>query len=287
MSTGATRRVAHCFTVDVEEHFQVNAFERVVPRADWEHHESRVERNVGVLLDLLARHRATATFFVLGWVAARHPGLLRLIDDGGHELASHGFWHRRVPTLTPHEFRQDVRDAKAAIEDAVGRPVLGYRAPSFSIVPGYEWAFDALLEEGYEYDSSLFPIRRSGYGYPGAPSQPFSIERDGGTIREYPMTTLEVLGVRVPAAGGGYLRQFPYPVIERAFAASEARGVPGVFYVHPWEVDPEQPRLPVGMLTRVRHYRGLAETAERLERLLDSFDFTSIARAAAAEQAVA
>ena len=283
MSAGAPRPVAHFFTVDVEEHFQVNAFEGVVHRTDWASHPSRVERNVAVLLDLLARRRATGTFFVLGWVAARHPALLRLIADGGHELASHGFWHRRVPTVTPNEFRQDVRDAKAAIEDASGQPVRGYRAPSFSIIPGYEWAFDALLEEGYEYDSSLFPIRRRGYGYPGAPTRPFVLDRPDGALGEYPLTTLRWGGIRIPAAGGGYLRQFPLGVIRAAFAASQRAGIPGVFYIHPWEVDPEQPRLPVGRLTRIRHYRGLDTAAARIERLLGEFEFTSIAASRAAE----
>lgn len=283
MPAGAARPVNHYFTVDVEEHFQVNAFEGVVRRSEWERHPSRVEQNVEVLLDLLARHRATGTFFVLGWLAGRHRELLRLIADAGHELASHGFWHRRVPTMSLNDFRGDVRDAKAAIEDAAGVAVRGFRAPSFSIVPGTEWAFDVLLEEGYEYDSSLFPIRRAGYGYPGAPTQPFVIDRDAGALREYPLTTLDVLGLRVPAAGGGYLRQLPFALIHRAFAESERRGAPGVFYIHPWEIDPEQPRLPVGALTRVRHYRGLASTAERIERLLGEFRFTSIAVGIAAE----
>jgi polysaccharide deacetylase family protein (PEP-CTERM system associated) len=224
---------------------------------------------------------------VLGWVALRHKRLVRRLADSGHEVASHGFWHRRVTTLTPEEFRADIRHAKAVIEDAAGVQVDGFRAPSFSIVPGREWAFDVLLEEGYSYDSSIFPIHRSGYGYPEAPTAPHTIERRGGTLREYPMTTLRVLGLRVPAAGGGYLRQFPLGVIRRAFAQRDAEGIPGVFYIHPWELDPDQPRMPVNALTRVRHYRGLESTAQRIDALLGEFSFTSIAGEVPATRAAA
>jgi polysaccharide deacetylase family protein (PEP-CTERM system associated) len=283
----AVKTTTHHFTVDVEEHFQVNAFERVVQRSDWPSHPSRVERSMDVLLDLLARHEATATFFVLGWVALRHKRLVRRLVDNGHEVASHGFWHRRVTTLTPEEFRADIRHSKAVIEDAAGVQVEGFRAPSFSIVPGREWAFDVLLEEGYSYDSSIFPIRRSGYGYPGAPTAPYTIERRAGSLREYPLTTLRVFGLRVPAAGGGYLRQFPLGVIRRAFVQSESEGIPGVFYIHPWELDPGQPRLPVGALTRLRHYRGLESTAARIDALLGEFRFASIAGGVPAARAAA
>ena len=283
----AVNTTTHRFTVDVEEHFQVNAFEGIVQRSDWPSHPSRVERSMDVLLDLLARHEATATFFVLGWVALRHKRLVRRLVDNGHEVASHGFWHRRVTTLTPEEFRADIRHAKAVIEDAAGVQVEGFRAPSFSIVPGREWAFDVLLEEGHSYDSSIFPIRRSGYGYPGAPTAPYAIERSAGTLREYPLTTLRAFGLRVPAAGGGYLRQFPLGVIRRAFVQSESEGIPGVFYIHPWELDPGQPRLPTGTLTRLRHYRGLESTASRIDTLLGEFRFASIAGGAPAARAAA
>jgi len=200
----------------------------------------------------------------------------------GHEIASHGSWHRRVPTLTPQQFREDVRESKAVLENAGGREVAGFRAPSFSILPGLEWAFDVLIEEGYRYDSSLFPIHRRGYGYPGAPRIPHQLRRAGGTLWEYPLATLEVMGLRIPAAGGGYLRQFPLSMIRRAFRELQAAGAAGVFYVHPWEVDPEQPRLPVGALTRLRHYHGLSTVLPRMEQLLSEFRFTSIARGTAA-----
>jgi len=268
----------HFFTVDVEEHFHVNAFDRLVSRDDWDRLPSRVERNVDVLLDLLARHNALGTFFTLGWVARRSPDLIRRIAGGGHEIACHSFWHRRAGTLTPGEFREDVRIAKAVIEDAAGQPVFGFRAPSFSIVPGTEWAFDVLLEEGYRYDSSIFPIRRPGYGYPGAPADPYVIRRPGGTLLEIPLATTMVAGLRLPAAGGGYLRQLPLGLIQRALTEHSARRAPAMFYVHPWEIDPEQPRLAAPLFTRIRHYRGLARTLPRLEQLLAEFRFTSVAR---------
>ncbi len=270
--------VAHLFTVDVEEHFHVNAFDALVSRDEWERLPSRVDRNVGVLLDLLARHAATGTFFTLGWVARRNPALVRRVSEAGHEVACHSFWHRRAGTLTPAAFREDVRSAKAAIEDAAGQPVFGFRAPSFSIVPGVEWAFDVLLEEGYGYDTSIFPIRRPDYGYPGAPADAYLIRRPAGTLLEIPLATTTVAGIRLPAAGGGYLRQLPVGLIRRALREHAERRAPAMFYIHPWEIDPDQPRLAAPLVTRIRHYRGLARTLPRLERLLGEFRFTSVAR---------
>ena len=270
--------VEHLFTVDVEDYFQVSAFDAAVSRADWSALPSRVARNVGQLLDLLARRETVGTFFVLGWIAEHHPGVVRAIADAGHDIASHGWWHRRVCALTPDEFREDVRASKAILEDVSGRSVLGFRAPSFSIVPGTEWAFDVLLEEGYEYDSSLFPIRRRGYGYPSATPHPHFIRREAGDLLELPPATVAWRGMRLPAAGGGYFRHFPYALTHEAFRQHTARGVSGTFYVHPWEIDEDQPRVAVRWLTRVRHYGGLGVTLPRLERLLAEFRFTSVAR---------
>jgi polysaccharide deacetylase family protein (PEP-CTERM system associated) len=268
---------SHFFTVDVEEHFQVSAFEGIVARADWDRYDSRVAANVDRILDLLARHRATATFFVLGWLAERNGDLVRRIDAAGHEVASHGQDHRRVTHQTPEDFRASVRRSKAVLEDVSGQRVLGFRAPSFSIVPGREWAFDVLLEEGYRYDSSLFPIRRpGGYGYPLAPRDPHWIERPAGRLFELPLTTSRRFGMNLPASGGAYFRIFPYALTRAAFADCERRGAPGTFYVHPWEVDPAQPRLRAPLSARLRHYTGLDRTAGRLERLLSDFRFTSI-----------
>jgi polysaccharide deacetylase family protein (PEP-CTERM system associated) len=267
--------------VDVEEHFHVSAFEPYIDRADWERQPSRVEANTDRLLDLLARHGATGTFFIVGWLADRKPELVRRIAAAGHEIASHSWWHRRVPTLTPAEFREDVSRTKARLEEISGQPVRGFRAPSFSILPGMEWAFDILLETGHTYDSSVFPIRRPGYGWPDAPTAPYDIVRPAGTLREYPMTTLDLLGFRIPAAGGGYLRQFPYAVIGQAFRNRQRQGQQGMFYIHPWEVDPGQPRIDCDRLTRIRHYRGLERTLPRLERLLGEFRFASVLPVAA------
>ncbi|MEO8448390.1 MAG: XrtA system polysaccharide deacetylase [Gemmatimonadota bacterium] len=284
MTTGSDSRVGisqsngtHLFSIDVEEHFQVSAFDDVVPRATWDQHPSRVEASTDRLLDLLARHHASATCFVLGWVAERHPALVKRIAAAGHEIASHGWWHWRLTGLDSERFRAEVRDSKRVLEDICGAPVRGFRAPSFSIVPGGEWAFDVLLEEGYTYDSSIFPIRRPGYGYPGAPRSPYRIKRPGGHLLEFPLATLDVLGVRLPAAGGGYLRQLPLALIQRSARGFESEA-PGMFYIHPWEIDPEQPRLPVGALTRIRHYRGLKKTLGRLETLFNEFRFTSVER---------
>ena len=267
----------HFFTVDVEEYFQVSAFEGVAPRDEWAQFPRRLDVSVRVLLDELGACDTTGTFFVLGWVARHRPDVVREIAERGHEIASHGFWHRRLTTMTPDEFRRDLRSSKHALEDLTGAPILGFRAPSFSLVPGGEWAFDVLLEEGFVYDSSIFPIRRAGYGYPRTPRSPHLIQCSGGLLREFPLATAMLAGVRIPAAGGGYLRQFPFWLIRRAFAQAEALSSPGTFYVHPWEIDPDQPRLPVGPITRLRHYRGLNGALARIRRLLQAFRFTSIA----------
>ncbi|NOT07113.1 MAG: DUF3473 domain-containing protein [Gemmatimonadales bacterium] len=268
----------HLFSVDVEEHFQVSAFDGVLSRDAWDSQPSRVEASTQRLLDLLAKYDAKGTFFTLGWVAERRPDLIKRIVDAGHELGSHGWWHRKVTTLTAEQFRDEIRRSKDLLEQISGTPVRGFRAPSFSIVPGLEWAFDVLIEEGYDYDSSLFPIRRPDYGYPTAPRAPYRLTRPSGSLVEFPMATLSVAGFRVPAAGGGYLRQFPIRIIQAAFRQAGREGQPAMFYIHPWEVDPGQPRLPVGLVTSFRHYRGLEGALGRIEALLGEFRFTSTAR---------
>ena len=268
--------IAHHFTIDLEEYFQVSAFESRVSRADWERLESRVAREVEPLLDLLARHEARATFFVLGWVAERHIELIQSLVRAGHEVASHGWDHVRVTQQAPSQFRQSVRRTKRVLEEITGEPVLGFRAPSFSIVPGQEWALDVLLEEGYSYDSSLFPIRRPGYGYPNGLRDPHWIARPSGWLLEIPPATLRWAGLRLPAAGGAYFRLLPYGLVRAALRQCEVRAVPGTFFIHPWEVDPGQPRLDVSLLTRARHYGGLRVTLGRLERLLSEFRFTAV-----------
>ena len=269
--------VTHFFSVDVEEHFHAHVFEELVPPRAWDQQPSRVTAATEQLLELLARHKTRGTFFVLGWVARKLPDLVRRIAAEGHEVGSHTWSHRKVSRLTPAQFREELRSSKAILEDVSGTPVQGFRAPSFSIRPGMEWAFDILLEQGFTYDSSLFPIRRPDYGYPGAPSQPHEITRGDTTLREFPLATTSFLGARIPAAGGAYLRHFPFWIIRRAFLESALRGVPAMLYVHPWEVDLGQPRLAVPRLTQIRHYGGLERTLPRLEQLLTQFRFGSVA----------
>ena len=271
--------VPHIFSVDVEEYFHALALAPAAPRSRWGSLPSRVEQTTGLLLDALDRYGAHGTFFVVGWVAEQCPRLVRRIADAGHEVASHSHWHRQVFTLTPQEFRKDLRVSKEALEQITGRAVYGFRAPAFSIIPGTEWAFDVLLEEGFSYDSSLFPIHRPRYGYPGVPTDPYAIRRPSGLLVELPPATTTIGGLRIPAAGGAYLRQLPFALTRRAFREYSARGVSGVFYVHPWEVDPGQPRLDVGFIQRTRHYRGLDRMLGRVERLLEEFSFTSVQRA--------
>ena len=223
------------------------------------------------------RYDARGTFFVLGWVAERYSGIVREIASAGHEVASHGWDHRRVTHSEPDEFRQSVGRTRRLLQDLSGQRVRGFRAPSFSITPGREWALDILLEEGYGYDSSLFPIRRAGYGYPGGARDPHWLVRPGGRLMEVPPLTLRRFGVNLPAAGGAYFRLFPYRLTWSALIETSARGVPGTFYIHPWEVDPKQPRLPCSWSTRIRHYGGLARTSGRLERMLAEFRFAPIA----------
>ena len=277
---------AHHFTIDLEEYFQASALEPRVARPDWARFESRVAGAIDRLLELLARHGARATVFALGWVAERQPELIRRIARAGHEIASHGWDHQRVTRQTQREFGDSIRRTKFLLEDMTGVPVLGFRAPNFSIVPGREWALDALIEAGYRYDSSLFPVRRSGYGYPNGQPDPHWLERPAGRLAEIPPTTLRWCGWHLPAAGGAYFRLLPYGVVRTALRQCERRGEPGTFYIHPWEVDPAQPRLDVSWLTRVRHYGGLRGTARRLERLLSEFRFTAIRDTVAALAAV-
>ena len=268
--------VAHHFTIDVEEYYQVAAFEPYVARSTWKDLDSRVARQMELLLALLAEHDARATCFVLGWVAERHPELIRTIARAGHEIASHGWDHQRVTALSPAQFRDSIRRSKQVLEEIAGVPVVGFRAPSFSIVHGREWALDILLDEGYRYDSSLCPVRRRGYGYAAGQPDPHWIARPAGLLAEIPPTTLRCAGLRLPAAGGAYFRLFPYSVVRTALRQCERRGVPGTFYIHPWEVDPDQPRVDVSWATRVRHYGGLRRTQARLARLLDEFQFAPI-----------
>ena len=268
----------NAFTVDVEDFFQVSAFEGVIDRADWDTFERRVERNTRRLLELLDRFGVRSTMFVLGWVAEKSPELVREIHRGGHELAIHGYDHRRVTELTPDEFRRDVRAAKELLEEIAGVEVVGYRAPTYSIVRETMWATQILLEEGFRYDSSIFPIRHDRYGIPDAPRFPWVIaSHNGSSLVEFPISTVRLLGMNLPFVGGGYLRLLPPGYIRwgmRRLNRRERR--PAIVYVHPWEIDPEQPRQPVGWLTRIRHYANLGRTEARLTDLLERFRFGTV-----------
>ena len=275
-ATAPSRRIAHCFTVDVEEYFQVVALAPYAPMSAWEGFESRVEPAIDRLLALMAAHGATGTFFTVGWVAERHPAMIKRIAAAGHELASHTYDHVRITHQTPEAFRSSIRRTKRVLEDLSGAPVRGFRAPSFSIVRGTEWALDLLIEEGHAYDSSLFPVSRSGYGYVGGERDPHWIARPSGRIAEFPPATLRLFGKTLPAAGGAYFRILPPTLVHAALRSAASRGQPGTFYIHPWEWDPGQPRLDVPRLTRIRHYGGQAGVFGRIERLLGAWDFRSI-----------
>jgi polysaccharide deacetylase family protein (PEP-CTERM system associated) len=263
------------FTVDVEEYFQVGALEPYVARDRWNSLPSRVEQGVDLLLELLAEHGSTGTFFTLGCVAKRTPEVVKRIAAAGHEVASHGWTHRRVTELRPNEFRDELARSRDLLSDLSGKPVLGFRAPNFSIVSGFEWAFDLLIEEGYRYDSSVFPGR---HGRTGEDLGVHMIQRTKGDLLEIPMSLAGMGPFRLPAGGGAWFRLLPYSLTRLALQQAAARKQPGVFYIHPWEVDPEQPRFNVNTLTRTRHYGGLRRTEPRLRRLLQEFRFTSVER---------
>jgi polysaccharide deacetylase family protein (PEP-CTERM system associated) len=274
--------VMNALTVDVEDYFQVSAFAGIVDRSQWGTFESRVCRNTDELLGLFDDAGVRGTFFVLGWVAERFPDLIRRIQAGGHELASHGYAHQLVYDLTPEEFRADLARARGAIGDATGVVVQGYRAPSYSITNRSLWALDVLVTEGYHFDSSIYPIHHDRYGIPNWPRHIHRIVRDAGEIWELPGSTVRLGGVNLPIGGGGYFRLLPYWWTARGLRSlnrHEHRA--GVFYLHPWEIDPDQPRLRAGLVSRARHYHALAKTRARLSRLLRDFSFGTVSTAIA------
>jgi polysaccharide deacetylase family protein (PEP-CTERM system associated) len=267
----------NAMTVDVEDYFHVSVFDGIVPRSQWDQMESRVCANTDRLLDIFDEFAVRSTFFVLGWVGERHPDLIRRIATRGHEIASHGYAHRLVYDQTANTFRDDVRRAKRLLEDATGCRVRGFRAPSYSITPRSLWAIDVLIEEGYAYDASIFPIRHDRYGIPVSGRHPYAIERSRGVVMEVPGSTVRVGPMNLPVAGGGYFRILPYAWAHWGIARlNRLEGKPAVFYLHPWEIDPDQPRLAAGWLGRFRHYRNLDKTKDRLRRLLRDFRFSPI-----------
>jgi polysaccharide deacetylase family protein (PEP-CTERM system associated) len=265
--------ICNAMTVDVEDYFQVSAFEQQVDRADWERLPCRVEANVERILELFESSGIRATFFTLGWVAERYPGLVRRIVAEGHELASHGWEHRRATTQSKTEFLEDVTRTRALLEDTAGVPVRGYRAASYSIGADNLWALDLLAEAGYKYSSSIVPVKHDLYGMPGAPR--FAFPAAGGQLLEVPITTISVAGRTLNAGGGGWFRLYPYAFSRWALQqVNQVDHQPGIFYFHPWEIDPEQPR-PAGasLKTRFRHYLNLSRMYGRLQRLLKDFEW--------------
>ncbi len=267
----------NAFSVDVEEYFQVEAFADRIPKGDWGNYPSRVEDQTRRLLDILAAHGVRGTFFVLGWVARRHPGLVREIFEAGHEVASHGFEHTMITAMSPENFREDVRQAKQVLEGITGAEVRGYRAPTFSISGKTAWAYEILMDEGYNYSSSVYPIRHDRYGWPEFGDGMRRMGSNGkGDFWEVPMTVGSIGPARIPFGGGGYLRAYPLALTRALFRGLAREGRPAVVYVHPWEIDPRQPVIPSPYLRRLRHRIGLADTVRKLDCLLRSMDFGTV-----------
>ena len=268
--TEQAREGLNALSIDVEDYFQVSALAPYISRESWDSIPCRVERNLDLILELLADSGHRATFFTLGWIAERHPAAIRRVVEAGHELASHGYGHLRASDQTPQSFSDDIRRAKGILEDLSGQAVLGYRAPSFSIGYSNPWAFDCIRDAGYRYSSSVYPVRHDHYGMPDAPRFPYE-PRPG--LLEIPVTTARVMDANLPAGGGGYFRFLPYAVSRWLIRQVNQRDRrPAIFYLHPWEVDPGQPRVPgVGAKARFRHYVNLSRTVPRLRRLLSDF----------------
>jgi polysaccharide deacetylase family protein (PEP-CTERM system associated) len=269
---------ANAMTVDVEDYFHVAALAEVISRDDWSKMEFRAEASTDRLLELFDRTSVRATFFVLGWVAQKAPDLVRRIHAAGHEIACHGLTHELVYRQTPAVFREETQQSKAMLEDLIGVPVDGYRAASYSITRESLWALDILCELGFRYDSSIFPIAHDRYGIPGASTRPGKIVTpSGASIVEFPLSTKQLFGMRVPVAGGGYFRLLPYWFTRWALASvNERDSMPFVFYLHPWEVDPEQPRFNASWFSRFRHYNNLDVCEARLRSLLADFRFSTM-----------
>jgi len=271
-----TRPVVNAMTIDVEDYFHVSVFDGLVPRHAWEGMESRVCANTERLLEIFDDANVQATFFILGWVAERFPGLVRAIAEQGHEIASHGYGHRLVYDLTPRAFREDVRRAKDLLETTAGERVYGYRAPSYSVTPKSLWALDVLIEEGYTYDASIFPIHHDRYGIPISPRQPYVLHRTAKLV-EAPGSTVRCGPFNLPIGGGGYFRILPYAWTRWGITRlNEREQRPAIFYLHPWEIDPDQPRLRAPALGRFRHYFNLNRTEERLRALIRDFTFATM-----------
>lgn len=268
--------IQNYLTVDVEDYYQVSAFEPIVGASNWSHYPSRVSKNTRIILETLARHNVKATFFVVGWTGKHHPHLVKEILENGHNIGCHSYYHRLIYNLTSQEFKEETHRAKDVLEQITGKSVLGYRAPSYSITKQSLWAYDILEELGFSYSSSIFPIHHDRYGIPDAPR--FRHKVPGHDIMEYPISTARYLGRNIPVSGGGYFRLLPYYFTRMALSRiNNTECQPFVFFIHPWELDPEQPRMKgASPLSRFRHYTNLGKTKKRFQKLLNAFQFGSI-----------
>jgi polysaccharide deacetylase family protein (PEP-CTERM system associated) len=273
--------IRHAISVDVEDWFQVLNMAHLIDRSDWDRHELRCVDATRRLLDLFDRKGAKATFYFLGWIAERAPALVRDVVAAGHQLGSHGFDHRLLDDLGRDGVREDLCRTQDLLAEVAGVRPDAFRACTWSVTRRTPWAVDELFAAGIRVDSSIFPVRHPDYGVPGAPSTPYRIQTDQGELLEFPPLTLDLLGRRLPVGGGGYLRLFPLRLLSAGLRQQERRGMPGCVYLHPWEVDPDQPRQPLGGLRGFRHYVNLRRTMPKLERLLDQFPFTSVGGALA------
>lgn len=266
--------IKNALTVDVEDYFQVSAFAESIKPNDWDNHPLRVENNTQKLLDLCDEFQYKATFFVLGWVADRQRSLIEEIANRGHEVACHGYSHQLVYNQTPEVFREETVRAKSILEDIIQQPVKGYRAASYSITEKSEWALDILAESGFIYDSSIFPVRHDRYGMPNTPKHPYVLKTPAGhSIVEFPLSTAKVMNYRLPIAGGGYFRLYPYWLSRMGLKQINQQDKPFIFYLHPWEVDPDQPKISASWFSRFRHYNNLDKCEDRLRQLMTDFQF--------------
>jgi len=274
----SSSNIVNSLTVDVEDYFQVSAFEKSVKHCDWDNFPLRVEENTRRLLELFDEHSVKATFFILGWVANKVPGLVLEISNAGHEVACHGYSHKLIYNQSQNEFKQETIRAKGLLEDIIGQPVVGYRAASYSITKNSLWALDTLAEAGFEYDSSIFPVIHDRYGLPGTPRNIYKFTTASGKqLVEFPLTTAKMGSLTLPMAGGGYFRLYPYWFTEFNLRKLNTKdGKPFIFYLHPWEIDADQPRIDAGLLSKFRHYNNLGKCENRLERLLKAFKFGTV-----------
>ena len=269
--------IRHHFTVDVEEYFHPTALAPYYPMSVWDRLERRSPRVIERLLEFLSEHSVRGTFFVVGWLAEKEPEMVRSIADAGHEVASHSYEHELVGKLGPAAFRDSVRRSKTILEELTGTSVIGYRAPSFSIIPGLEWAFEVLFEEGYRYDASLFPItQHPTYGYPAAERDPYFVPTASGSLAEFPATTWRFMGHTFPASGGAYFRVLPYALVRSGLRQAARRGAPGMFYIHPWEMDGWAPDVAAPLLQRVRTFARRESTWPKMHAMFSEFEFGRI-----------